>query len=69
MLQAEQQGAARTMVLVFSASSNQSPQVRREAALRTNDLEDLVAGLAAELDAESDRRTFIERCRLGRGRN
>ncbi|MGO9038081.1 MAG: toll/interleukin-1 receptor domain-containing protein [Steroidobacteraceae bacterium] len=38
----------------------------KRAALRTNDWEGLVAGLAAELDAESDRRAFIERCRLGR---
>ena len=39
----------------------------KRAALRANDLDGLVAGLAAELDAESDRRAFMERCRQGRG--
>ena len=39
----------------------------KRAALRSNDLEELVAGLATELDAEADRRTFTERCRQGRG--
>jgi hypothetical protein len=39
----------------------------KRVALRANDLEELVAGLATELDAESDRRTFAERCRQGRG--
>jgi hypothetical protein len=37
----------------------------KRAALRANDLEELVAGLASELDAETDRRTFMERCRQG----
>jgi hypothetical protein len=37
----------------------------KRAALRANDLEELVAGLATELDAETDRRTFMERCRQG----
>ena len=39
----------------------------KRADLRSNDLEELVAGLATELDAEADRRTFTERCRQGRG--
>jgi len=40
----------------------------KRAALRANDLDDLVAGLATELDAESDRRTFMEHCRQRGGR-
>lgn len=39
----------------------------KRAASRANDLEELVAGLASELDVEADRRNFIERCRQGRG--
>jgi len=38
----------------------------KRAALRANDLDVLIAGLAAELDSESDRRAFTERCRQGR---
>lgn len=39
----------------------------KRAASRANDLEELVAGLASELDVEADQRNFMERCRQGRG--
>jgi hypothetical protein len=38
----------------------------RTAASRAAGLEDLIARLAAELDAESDRQQFTQRCRSGR---